>query len=40
MKTFLLECGFEYLLGVGVGFGGGGGAGVRRGEGYNPACND
>lgn len=25
MKTFLLECGFEYLLGVGVGFGKGGG---------------
>lgn len=24
MKTFLLECGFEYLLGVGVGFGRGG----------------
>ena len=21
MKTFLLECSFEYLLGVGVGFG-------------------
>ena len=32
MKTFLLECGFEYLLGVGVGFGKGGGlelGGVR-----------
>lgn len=32
MKTFLLECGFEYLLGVGVGFGRGGGlelGGVR-----------
>ena len=25
MKTFLLECGFEYLWGVGVGFGKGGG---------------
>ena len=25
MKTFLLECGFEYRLGVGVGFGRGGG---------------
>lgn len=31
MKTFLLECGFEYLLGVGVGFGRGGGEGLELG---------
>ena len=31
MKTFLLECSFEYLLGVGVGFGRGGGGGLELG---------
>lgn len=31
MKTFLLECGFEYLWGVGVGFGKGGGGGLELG---------